>query len=200
MEAVVTCVKCKHPLVSTGIAAAANVPFNNGEVARCPACGARTIVDVFPAMFLPASNSHAAEKIISEEEAACFYHPQKKASVPCDNCGRFLCALCDVELNGQHICPSCLQSGKKKGKIKNLDNQRTLYDHIALATAILPVIIVFPTLITAPIAIYLSIRHWNSPTSVLPRMSRLRFVIAIILSLLQIAFWVLFFASKFWKR
>ena len=192
MEAVLTCLKCKAPLLPVENPEAAGVPFNTGELARCPACGTRTIAEVFPAMFHPAIYGSAGEKIASAEEAACFYHPQKRASVPCDSCGRFLCALCDVELNGKHICPNCLQTGKKKGKLKNLENERVLYDQIALITSIVPLFIVvwYLSAITAPLALYLSIRHWKSPTSVVPRHSRLRFLLAILFSSLQIAGWI----------
>lgn len=193
MEAALTCVKCRTPLVSAGKPQVAGVEFNTGEIFPCPVCGARTILEVYPALFHPVSFGGAGEKIASAEEAACFYHPQKRASVPCDSCGRFLCTLCDVELNGQHLCPNCIQSGKKKGRLKNLENERVLYDQIALTACFLPPLLMFTwfvTAVSAPIALYLSIRYWKSQTSVVPRRSRLRFLLAIIFSILQIAAWI----------
>lgn len=127
-----------------------------------------------------------------EGESSCFYHPQKKAVLPCDGCGRFVCALCDCQLNGQHFCPVCLETGKTKGKIKSLDNQRTLYDRIALSLAIYPLLIFYFTLITAPMALFVAIRYWKSPPS-LVRRGKIRFVVAIIFALLQIAGWGIFF-------
>jgi hypothetical protein len=168
----------------------AAIPFNTGESSPCPSCGAETIIEVFPAMFHPIAQSGAGEKITSPEEAACFYHPLKKAAVPCDSCGRFLCSLCDVELNGQHLCPNCLQSGKKKGKLRNLENERALHDHAALMLSTLPLILFPFTLFSAPAALYLSIRHWKSPSSLVPRWSKLRFLLAIFFSLIQIAGWL----------
>ena len=129
-----------------------------------------------------------------EGEASCFYHPTKKAVLPCESCGRFLCAICDVELNGQHLCPGCLASGKKKGKLKQLENRRTLYDSLALAVAVYPMLLVWPSLVGAPIAIYIAIRHWKAPTSVIPR-TRWRAVLAIIIALLQIGGWVAMFVA-----
>lgn len=198
MEAVLKCVKCKAPLVTVEHPEAAAVPFNTGATSPCPACGAETMIEIYPAMFRPPDGTGAGDKIVSSEEAACFYHPQKRAAVPCDSCGRFLCALCDVELQGQHLCPNCLQSGKKKGKIKNLENERVLYDRIALMLSLAPLtlILIYFSFITAPMSLYFAIRYWNSPSSVVPRRSRLRFVIAIILSLLQIAGWI--FLIAFW--
>jgi len=148
--------------------------------------------EVFPAFFRPAAHGHDGDPLLVEGEASCFYHPQKKASLPCEACGRFLCALCDCELHGQHFCPGCLETGKRKGKIKKLENQRTLYDNIALALVTYPVVLLFGiyfTFITAPMALYLAIRHWNSPGSIVRR-TKVRFVAAIILAMLELAGWV----------
>ena len=75
------------------------------------------------------------EAIVVEGEAACFYHPGKRATVPCGVCGRFLCALCDLELNGRHVCPACLETSRRKGDLRNLDTRRMLYDSAALSLA-----------------------------------------------------------------
>ena len=131
-----------------------------------------------------------------EGEASCFYHPEKKAVLPCDSCGRFLCALCDLELHGQHICPACLKAGKQKGKIKQLENRRTLYDSIALAVALYPMILVWPSILGAPIALYIAIRYWNAPSSAVPR-GKWRAILAIVLALLQIAGWTAMFIVIF---
>ena len=116
----------------------------------------------------------------------------KKAVVPCAGCGRFLCALCDCELNGQHFCPACLETGKSKGKIKTLENQRTRYDTIALGLAILPVLIFYLTIVTAPMTLFVAIRYWNAPQSIVRR-TRFRFILAIVIALLQIGGWTAFF-------
>src|SRR5438874_13754528 len=88
-----------------------------------------------------------------EGEAGCFYHPQKRAIIPCAACGRFLCALCDVELNDEHLCPVCLETGRKKGKLTQLETKRTLYDSSALILSVLPIICLWPlSIVTAPAA------------------------------------------------
>ena len=78
-------------------------------------------------------------------------------------CGRFLCALCDVSLNGQHLCPACLEKGRTQHKIKNLENHRTCYDTIALLVATVSILIYWFTIFTAPLVIFLAVRHWKSP-------------------------------------
>lgn len=127
---------------------------------------------------------------MTEGEAACFYHPQKKAVLPCDACGRFVCSLCDCELNGQHFCPACLESGKTKGKIKSLENRRTLYDSLALSLSLLPLLIFYFTIITAPMSLFIAIRYWNAPRSLVHR-TKIRFIFAVLFSSLQIVGWAI---------
>lgn len=176
----VGCTKCRTPLPPD--------IYNLGDLRACPACGARTLVDVFPAALRPVASGGMGEAVLVEGEASCFYHPAKKAVVPCESCGRFLCAVCDVDLNGQHLCPACVESGRRKGRLEQLENRRTLYDSLALAVAVYPILFVWTTVIGAPIALYLSIRYWNAPSSVIPR-TKWRFVLAIVLSLLEIGGW-----------
>src|SRR5689334_13425310 len=131
-SALVQCPKCRWPLTE-GV-------FNLQDLAPCPSCKAPLQIEIFPAFFRRITPGQSAETIMVEGESSCFYHPQKKAAVPCSGCGRFLCALCDCELNGQHFCPACLETGKTKGKIKSIEDQRTLYDNIAVALAFYPLL------------------------------------------------------------
>jgi hypothetical protein len=145
-------------------------------------------IDVFPALFSPPARGQDGEKLLVDDQSSCFYHPEKKAVIHCASCGRFLCALCDIELNDQHLCPTCLETGKKKRKLVNLENHRVQYDGIALSVALLPLLIFYVTCITAPIAIYIAIRYWRAPLSIVRR-TRVRFVLAIVFASLQIVGW-----------
>ncbi len=188
METVV-CTQCHKP-VSAGY-------YNSLSLIPCPSCRAPIKIDVFPAFFRALQPGKAGEALV-DDQASCFYHPQKKAAVPCDHCGRFLCALCDLELNGKHLCPVCLETGRKKGRIVNLDRHRLLYDGIALRLALLPMITVWFTIVTAPIALYLAIRHWNSPMSIVRR-SKIRLLLAMAISGLQVLAWavlIVYFLSR----
>ncbi len=187
----VTCVKCQATLLGEG--------FNSGLLQPCPACGTPVRVDVFPALFQAIERGPGPETLLTPDEAGCFYHPQKRAAATCESCGRFLCALCDVELNGRHLCPNCLDSGRKKGKLKNLENERTLYDNLALSLAVLPLIIWPFTLITAPAAIFISLRYWNAPTSLVPR-TKMRFIIAIFFAGAEILGWCVGIYAAFFRR
>ena len=164
--------------------------LNTGVLTPCPSCGVKLRVDVFPAALETGPGAVFGDTLTYEHGAGCFYHPGKKAVIPCSSCGRFLCALCDIDFGGQHICPACLAAGKKKGRIATLENQRTLYDSIALSMAVAPLLFFWLTIVTAPIAIYLVIRYWKAPTSIVGR-TKIRFVAAFLLALAQIVGWVL---------
>jgi hypothetical protein len=175
------CPKCKITLRENVI--------NRGQLAPCPGCASPLQVEVFPALFRPIQTGQSGEAVLIETESSCFYHLQKKAVVHCEGCGRFLCALCDCVLHGQHFCPQCLETGKKKGKIRSIENERTLYDSIALGLAVVPLLLIYVTFLTAPIALYVAIRYWKAPRSIVHR-SRIRLVLAMIFASLQIIGWV----------
>ena len=157
--------------------------------AHCPECGTLFRMLGFPAAFRRLDTGAGAATVLAEGESSCFYHPQKKAVLPCDGCGRFLCAMCDVELSGQHLCPGCLETGRKKGKLKQLQNHRLRYDSISLALAVLPMAIFWFTVFTAPAAIFVALRYWKAPSSLLQR-SKVRFVVALLIAGFQVAGWV----------
>jgi len=55
--------------------------------------------------------------------------------------------------------------------------------------AFTPLIIFYFTILTAPTTLYIVIRYWNAPGSIV-RKSRWRMVVAFIAALLEIAAWV----------
>lgn len=183
MAPFIQCIKCNAILSGEA--------FNTSGLSRCPSCGVLIGVDAFPALFREKVPGSSGETLLVDGEASCFYHPRKRAVIPCSICGRFLCALCDVELGGQHLCPVCLETGKRKCELKNLENRRTLYDSIALLLAVVPMLFIWPTIVTAPMALFLTFRYWNASTSIIPR-TKVRFVIALTLAGFQIIGWTWF--------
>lgn len=173
--------------------------MNTKDLRPCPNCSSMVQVEVFPALFRRFTPGRAGESVLVEGQSTCFFHPQKKAAVPCESCGRFLCALCDCELRGQHLCPTCLEMGAKKGKIKHLENQRTLYDNIALALVVYPAVTVvglWLAILTAPPALFIAIRHWKASLGIGHR-SRVRYVVAIVLALAELVVWCFILKSVF---
>lgn len=152
----------------------------------CPRCRGRVDVTVFPAMFHPAEGLRP-EALQAEAEASCFYHSQNRAATPCEDCGRFLCRLCEIPLGSRIVCPTCFAAGARQNKIQDLDHKRTMYDSIALLLATLPGLIVWPAIFTAPAALYFVIRYWRAPSSVVPR-TRVRYYLAALFALAELSF------------
>ncbi len=181
--ALLRCDKCQTPLPGAVV--------NTLTPVACPACRTALIVQVFPAFLRPVTRGRASEALASQEDAGCFYHPHKKAVVPCEDCGRFLCALCDLEIDGRHVCPSCVEIARQAGKSLHTGNERVLHDQVA-ASVVLIGMFVGVSPITAPVALFMVIRYWNEPKrSPVPR-SRSLLVVAGLLALLQIAGWLVF--------
>jgi hypothetical protein len=162
---------------------------NAGEFFGCPSCLVSQRVFAFPALNRVAT-ANAALPALESNDASCFYHPLKQAVVACDNCGRFLCALCDVEMSGSHRCPACLEIGKRKQKLENVENRRILFDSLALTLSIVPLLMWPLTIVTAPATLFVVLRYWRRPLSILPR-TRIRFVLAFLIALGQLGGWAL---------
>jgi len=173
------CSKCKTEINKEDV--------NTSGFFPCRKCGSSLKVEAFPALFHEAVSTRA-EAVMLDEQASCFTHTDKKAVVPCGHCGRFLCALCDMEIDDRHLCPACLQSGSALKKTGTFETQFTQYDSIALSTSILSMLFTVFTVITAPAVIFMVIRFWKAPTGVLPR-TKIRFIFAFLIALAQLAFW-----------
>lgn len=171
---------------------------NSRRLHRCPACRVKLRADLFNAYYQPLSKGTPGEAVQEQGQAECFYHPGKTAVVPCDACGRLLCALCEIEIEDRRLCIGCLQAGRDKQKIDSLENKKILYDSLALSLATLPVLFIFPTLITGPAAIYVAVRYWRASTTLMPR-SRIRSIMAILLGAGQLAGWAFFFTGVLFK-
>jgi hypothetical protein len=177
--AVVSCPKCKHLLAASF--------FNQPELAPCPACRAPLQVKVFPAMFRPIASGRGSEAVLVDGESSCFFHPQKKAVVPCELCGRFLCALCDCEVKGRHLCPACLESGQRKKSITGLETVRLLHRRQAFLLSLLPLFV------TGLAAIYLALRYRKEPGSIVTPMNWAGNAALILGTLQTLGFVLLFF-------
>jgi hypothetical protein len=134
----------------------------------CPRCRSRVDVTVFPAMLRSSTGSL----------------PQP-AVTPCEQCGRFLCRLCEIPLGTRIVCPTCFAAGARENRIQDLDRKRTMYDSIALLLSTLPGLLVWPALFAAPAALYFVVRYWRAPSSLVPR-TRVRYYLAALFALAEL--------------
>lgn len=185
------CPKCRAPLPEA--------LHNLGHLAPCPACRTAVQCAVFPALHAAPRIGRPGEPLVEASEASCFFHPEKRAAVACEGCGRFLCALCELDLDGRHICPSCLTAGRKKGALGNLDRFRVSYGGIALLVAVLPAIGAWPlTPITAPIALVVACIGLRKPRSLTGRRRVLTYALAFLIAGGEIVAWCVW-GGKLWR-
>jgi len=160
----------------------------------CPECDTPYWIHVFPGMLDAERAPAAIEKSTIEGDASCFFHASNKAVIPCSSCGRFLCSLCDIPFGEAHICPKCIERSQDSEK-NSMKNQVYQYDNMALLTAILPALFfLWPALIGAPISLFITIKYFKTPCSILPR-SKIRFYLAGLLALGEIALFIFFIAA-----
>jgi hypothetical protein len=172
----IQCGACSWPLPAES--------WNRESPVACPGCGTPGRVLAFPAIVRVPVGA-APEALGGDTEASCFYHSRNRAASPCEECGRFLCRLCELDVDGRRICPGCFAAGVRGRKIQEVETKRTMYDSMALALATLPVFLFWPVFGTAPVTLYLVVRHWNSPRSIVPR-TRIRFYLAALFALAEI--------------
>jgi hypothetical protein len=170
-------------------------PEAPGEVeVRCAKCASELRLVVFPVARCTPASGMVGQPVLDGGEAACFFHPTRRAAVACEQCGRLVCSLCDLEIGARHVCPTCLPMLERKGGLADLERQRTRYDVIVWLLLLLPMVFVgvFAPL-TAPVALGLVAWKWKAPPSRIDR-TRLRMALAIPVALAEFAwglwFWV----------
>lgn len=140
----------------------------------CPSCANRLQI-----YFWPVVRQNTSATTALSDHATCFFHPDKAFQACCQRCGRFLCALCDLHLGAEHVCPTCFErgrgdSGMEVGKAE-WRYRDVLYDSIA-ATVGWGWILIWPTFIAAlPAVIFLHVKYRKAPRSYLIPRSGWRF-------------------------
>jgi len=176
--ATLCCAECSWPVPPES--------WNRDEGVRCPVCGEKIQTFVFPAIAVRRAGAEP-QPLAADTEASCFYHPASRAVVPCDECGRFLCSLCEIEIDSRRLCPACFEAGVAANKLAAAETSRTMYDSIALALATLPMLLFWPAIIGGPAALWIVVRRWRAPGSLVPR-TRIRYYLATLFALGELAF------------
>lgn len=188
------------------------------EPESCPRCGTVQVVHAFPSLCEGPLQGRFGDPLVEGDSSCCFYHADRRAEVPCDQCGRFLCALCDVDAAGAHYCPECLEKGAQTGSLPFMRNSVFRYDLLALMLACIPFFLavplcaillpieptaalgvvgglfIFPSIITAPAALFIGIWYRNAPVSAVTR-RKFWFMLARIIALLQLVIWIIALVS-----
>lgn len=134
----------------------------------CPECQQALQVTVLSAFGRPPSMGQAGLDRVSEADAACFFHPGKRAEAACDQCGRYVCALCQLELDGRTSCPACLAVGSRAEGDGALGRARFRWDLLTGVLIVVPLMTVclaWLTPLTCLIAVLISLWKMNSVAS-----------------------------------
>lgn len=161
-------------------------PTTLPSITECPLCGAAVTIRVFPAYLQSPTTSSVAPSAVQSGEASCFFHAHKRAVVPCDRCGRFLCALCDFPIGSQHLCAGCIENASAKKDLGELENHRVRWDLVVWYLLVVPVVFcgwIIP--LTAPTALVLAILKRQSPPSLVAR-SRLWLKFGMAMAILEL--------------
>jgi hypothetical protein len=132
----------------------------------CPYCEKRLQIRVWPVV---RQNNNATTAL--SDQATCFFHPDKAFQACCQRCGRFVCALCDLQLGAEHVCPACFERGRadsvaEPGKAE-WRYRDVLYDSIALTIG-WGWILFWPMIVAAvPAVIFLHVKYRKAPRSYL---------------------------------
>jgi hypothetical protein len=70
-------------------------------------------------------------QVAGEGDAVCYVHVERRAERACDLCGRFMCALCDLEVGAMHLCPACFESGRRRRNLAQVESGRIVFPSIA---------------------------------------------------------------------
>jgi hypothetical protein len=143
----------------------------------CPYCQKRLEIRLWPAL---RHNTSAAAAM--PEQATCFFHPEKAFQACCQRCGRFVCALCDLQLGAEHVCPTCFERGRAESGLNSgkaeWRHRDVLYDSIAVTIGWCWIFF-WPTIVAAlPAAIFLHVKYRKAPRSYLIPRSGWRFWVA----------------------
>ena len=154
----VTCPECNGILASV-------VDTNTGWQS-CPYCEKRLQVRVWGAV-RQITNAAAA----LANQATCFFHPDKVFQACCRRCGRFVCALCDLQLGAEHVCPTCFERGRADSGVAagkaEWRHRDVLYDSIAVTVGWCWILF-WPLIVAAiPAAIFLHVKYRKAPRSYL---------------------------------
>ena len=140
----------------------------------CPSCTKQLQICLWP---VARQNGNAAAAL--SDQATCFFHPDKAFQACCQRCGRFVCALCDLQLGAEHVCPACFERGRGDSDVEagkaEWRYRDVLYDSIAFTVG-WAWILFWPVIVAAiPTVIVLHVKYRKAPRAYLIPRSGWRF-------------------------
>ncbi len=152
---------------------------------KCPVCGSGVKLTLFPRLY----RAFAREDLdapAGEGEATCSFFPELRAEKECEECGSFMSGRAATVWEERNLCLPCLHRLREVDKSPSLLARASLHDKraLALVTLLAPV-----SLFSAPLALYLLIRHRKDQKGFVPR-GKAVWWLAFLLSAAWIAAWL----------
>ena len=185
---IVRCSACDHAL---------SLPETvGGGTLTCTHCQKPTRLWLFPALYQN-KKSEAAQVVLDEGHSSCMNHPNKRAVSVCDGCGKFLCALCDIDWNGEHLCSNCIEHrGSDENKNNELRTEYIHYDRIVFGLALFSIVLFFLGVFIAPVALFMGWRYWNEPWRPVPY-RKWGMIFSLVLAFVTMTGWATYLTSIF---
>ena len=193
-----SCPKCQQPLAPESLAADSET--------MCPKCRVLLRAAIFPRFWQTPADPSARAAPAGEGEAACFFHPENRASISCESCGRFICSVCEFTLGTRHLCPSCLGAGLTARKLPEAKPWRFVWGQASAVCGWIPLllgILLWPFFIlTGSAAVFFAIYGWKRPGSLVRGNGRAWKIAGLIGGALQLGVWlaVAFLIFLRWNR
>lgn len=178
--ATVSCPRCRVVLSED--------PRPGNEERTCHICGADLRFLVFPRL-IRQPKKEAAAALSQQGDASCVFYPELKAQYVCEECGSFLSEKASVNWGGRQYCMPCLHHLREKKSDTDFQAKTVIHENRALALTLflLPL-----SLFTAPVAIFILLKHRKASASFIPR-TRLRWWLALLVAAAITGLWVSIF-------
>ena len=139
---------------------------------ECPRCGGYLDLDRLPAgeqicpgcggtfLATPFRPPEARARVDSVAEAGpegavpCARHPGNAAAGNCTRCGVFMCSLCEIDIEGQELCPGCFDRLSAEGSLLSAQTRIRDFRGMALSLGILGLLASCFGLITGPLTLF----------------------------------------------
>jgi hypothetical protein len=151
----------------------------------CPRCTASVEFEWFPAL-ARGIESGGSGVLSLPDQASCFSHADKRAEAACDECGRYMCALCEIRVGARKLCPTCFERGSRDVPAARAVRFRILYAHVGVFVALGSLLFVLFAVVGAPIAIGLGVFGLCRPGSITGRRAFVAASVAIVIGLVEL--------------
>ncbi len=177
MATIITCPHCRQDL-SLGVGG------SSGEL-ECSRCKSHLSFVIFSGYPRSVPLGRLAEPLTgSENEASCYNHVTRKAISGCENCGRLICSVCDLEVGGKHFCPTCATSQQVVAKCDPLIHRQFCPEKAVFILGFLSLYPFCGAILFSPPALYIANQNYSKRTS-LDGGGRIWMISGIFLSLLS---------------